>query len=525
MWRACLRGGVLAAGAVLALSSVAQVSAPGVTQALKETKLSLTVAGRIDGVLVKEGQPVQKGQILLYLDRTAEELEVQRRRLLLQDVARLNELREKEKVLSEQVSSLKSLLASGGVSRKQAEDEELALGAVSSERKALESSKQREQVELNLAIEAYERRHLRAPITGIVTKLVPRAGESIGAHEPMVHVVNVSRVRFLGNVQSQLSAALKVGNKVTIKLGLDASAQSREARIVFVSPVTDPASGLVEVIAEFDNKDGSVRPGITGRMASARLAALAHFDGPLEAFWPLYLQAVAQALTARRVLLLTSAVGRPWQARAQWPAQGADAPGDADWTLLLVEQVKDGLPHAQCNEADELALVMMAPSDPGTPVFAVVALDVDTREWEEDGLCAWAALAAPIPALFGVQSQSRAQALAAQKALQTAAAPAPGSAVTADSVAPAHSEADVQTRAERLHDILRLSIALSQESRFMPLAMALCNELALRFDCTRVSLGWVDGHYVRLVAVSHVENFDAKSSASRALEAAMEEAL
>lgn len=266
MWRACLRGGVLAAGAVLALSSVAQVSAPGVTQALKETKLSLTVAGRIDGVLVKEGQPVQKGQILLYLDRTAEELEVQRRRLLLQDVARLNELREKEKVLSEQVSSLKSLLASGGVSRKQAEDEELALGAVSSERKALESSKQREQVELNLAIEAYERRHLRAPITGIVTKLVPRAGESIGAHEPMVHVVNVSRVRFLGNVQSQLSAALKVGNKVTIKLGLDASAQSREARIVFVSPVTDPASGLVEVIAEFDNKDGSVRPGITGRM-------------------------------------------------------------------------------------------------------------------------------------------------------------------------------------------------------------------------------------------------------------------
>jgi multidrug efflux pump subunit AcrA (membrane-fusion protein) len=36
--------------------------------------------------------------------------------------------------------------------------------------------------------------------------------------------------------------------------------------LVFVSPVTDPSSGLVEVIAEFDNADGVVRPGITGRL-------------------------------------------------------------------------------------------------------------------------------------------------------------------------------------------------------------------------------------------------------------------
>jgi multidrug efflux pump subunit AcrA (membrane-fusion protein) len=35
---------------------------------------------------------------------------------------------------------------------------------------------------------------------------------------------------------------------------------------VFVSPVTDAASGLVEVIAEFDNADGSVKPGVSGRL-------------------------------------------------------------------------------------------------------------------------------------------------------------------------------------------------------------------------------------------------------------------
>jgi hypothetical protein len=31
--------------------------------------------------------------------------------------------------------------------------------------------------------------------------------------------------------------------------------------------VTDPASGLVEMIAEFDNPDGAVRPGVIGRLS------------------------------------------------------------------------------------------------------------------------------------------------------------------------------------------------------------------------------------------------------------------
>jgi multidrug efflux pump subunit AcrA (membrane-fusion protein) len=65
---------------------------------------------------------------------------------------------------------------------------------------------------------------------------------------------------------AKLGVGLQVGAKVRISLGAEESGLTREARIVFVSPVTDPASGLIEVIAEFDNADGSVRPGVTGRM-------------------------------------------------------------------------------------------------------------------------------------------------------------------------------------------------------------------------------------------------------------------
>jgi RND family efflux transporter MFP subunit len=241
-------------------------SAPGVTQAMRDVKLSVTVAGRIESLLVSEGSRVREGQLLLHLDRTLEELEVQRRRLLLQDRARIDELKQKEKVLQQQIQSLQPLLASGGVSRKQFEDEEIALGSVMAERRTLESAKEREQVELQLAQEAFERRHLRAPISGIVTKLAARQGESVSPSEPVITVVDTSRVRFIAAVPAAAGQRLRPGLNVRIDLGPEVRLSLRQAQLVFVSPVTDPSSGLVEVIAEFDNADGVVRPGITGRL-------------------------------------------------------------------------------------------------------------------------------------------------------------------------------------------------------------------------------------------------------------------
>ncbi len=244
--------------------------------------------------------------------------------------------------------------------------------------------------------------------------------------------------------------------------------------------------------------------------AGAQLAALLSFDGTADAFWPLFLQRFAEALSARRVLLLSSSVGRPWQAMAQWPVKAAAEPQDADRALRLLGQAAHGQPAAAYDEREELTLAMMPTQLQGTQVLALVALGVDVEVWDEVSLVAWAGLVASIPAHFMLQIQRR-QAQAATPSQ------APTEAAGAD-------QASVE-QARRLHEILQLSIRLGQEQRFMALAMALCNALALRFACERVSLGWVSGHYVRLVAVSHVEHFDRKSTATRALEAAQEEAL
>jgi biotin carboxyl carrier protein len=73
-------------------------------------------------------------------------------------------------------------------------------------------------------------------------------------------------------------------------------------------------------------------------------------------------------------------------------------------------------------------------------------------------------------------------------------------------------------------EALDLMVLLNAEKRYLAAAMTLCNELASRFRCDRVSLGWVKGAYVRLQAMSHMDRFEKKMDAVQTLEAAMEEA-
>lgn len=283
----CDRIGCLAVGGLLFLSLAATAQVPraapaatgissradntdgiglGFTRAYREVKVSMPMAGRIERVLVEEGTRVREGQLLLYLDRTLEALEVQRRKLQLEDRARLEELKQRERTLVKQVAALKDLLPGGLVPRKQVEDEELTLGNVSAERKTIEATKQRERIELSLAEEAYRRRHLHSPLDGVVTKVEFYAGESIEPHSTVIWVVDVSRVRFMGTVRAQPGLNLKLGMPVRLELGLEGQMGVRVAKLVYVSPVIDPASGRIDVIAEFENGDGSIRPGVSGRM-------------------------------------------------------------------------------------------------------------------------------------------------------------------------------------------------------------------------------------------------------------------
>jgi len=90
-----------------------------------------------------------------------------------------------------------------------------------------------------------------------------------------------------------------------------------------------------------------------------------------------------------------------------------------------------------------------------------------------------------------------------------------------------HRQAQEQAIAtvQKLTTALDLMVAVNVEKRFLATALAFCNGLSTTFRCQRVSLGWLEGGYIRLRAMSRTEKFDPKMEAVRLLEVAMDEAL
>ncbi len=87
------------------------------------------------------------------------------------------------------------------------------------------------------------------------------------------------------------------------------------------------------------------------------------------------------------------------------------------------------------------------------------------------------------------------------------------------------------TLQRRQFDLRRLQMAMetlsavNEHNRFKGAGMAACNEIASRWGCERVSLGFLKGRYVYLKGLSHTEKINRKMKLIQDIESAMEECL
>ncbi|BBO69406.1 hypothetical protein DSCA_33360 [Desulfosarcina alkanivorans] len=82
-----------------------------------------------------------------------------------------------------------------------------------------------------------------------------------------------------------------------------------------------------------------------------------------------------------------------------------------------------------------------------------------------------------------------------------------------------------QAAMKRLGQVLDVLTVVNRSHRFLSAAMALCNEMATRLDCSRVSLGFLNGRCVKVQAMSHTDTVNREMKRVQAIEAAMEECL
>ena len=215
--------------------------AEGITEPFLDVTLSAPVAGIITAQKFREGDFVKEGDVILELDRKLEELETARRKLVMDN----------KKVDFDATEVLfKSTKAISGEEREKKEVEfKVAV------------------VEHDMAAEQLRRRFVTAPLSGIITEVMLDVGEACQPYQPLVRVVDVRRVYFVANVEARAAALLKQGQQVKLEIETGAAALPVQGAISFLSPVADPASGLLKVKVLFENPAGKVRPGLAGRLS------------------------------------------------------------------------------------------------------------------------------------------------------------------------------------------------------------------------------------------------------------------
>ncbi len=102
---------------------------------------------------------------------------------------------------------------------------------------------------------------ITSPIDGVVTDRPLYEGDLATANQPLLTVMNTSRLIAKSHIAQSEAAALKVGNPAELKIpGLD---EPIKGRVSLVSPALDPGSTTIEVWVEASKPNPALKPGMT----------------------------------------------------------------------------------------------------------------------------------------------------------------------------------------------------------------------------------------------------------------------
>jgi RND family efflux transporter MFP subunit len=259
---------LLVASAVLALPGLAQAAEfIGIVHPQRDLRLSVHVAGVVEQVLVQVGQRVAAGQVILRQEARLQTGERERRRIVLADTSELRSVEQRGQMIAGLVRDAEALYERAGtVSRDEVVKLRLELEAASGRAEQLREAEKRERAELDLAEREVALRELRAPIAGVVTSVERQAGEWAAPGEALVRLVDETVCELRVNVSPAAARKLSAGAVVPVRLDDSALSGPVNGRVIYVAPVVDAASTLVEVRVQIANAERRIRPGVKARI-------------------------------------------------------------------------------------------------------------------------------------------------------------------------------------------------------------------------------------------------------------------
>jgi membrane fusion protein (multidrug efflux system) len=196
------------------------------------------VAGRINAILFREGQPVAKGATLVRLDSTINQAEVQQGRA---------NLKLAQSKYDRAVDLAKSNFISG-----QAKDE-------------AENNLRVAEAGVQLAEARLAKTEIKAPFAGIIGLRVMSVGDYVKEGADIVNLESIDPLKVDFRVPETYMRQIQVGQSLHVQL--DAMpGKTFEGKVFAVNPLVDAAGRSIVIRALVRNSDTSLRPGMFARV-------------------------------------------------------------------------------------------------------------------------------------------------------------------------------------------------------------------------------------------------------------------
>ena len=215
---------------------------PGETEASEDVKVAANTAGPVDWIGPREGQKVNKGDLLIKIDVSALK-------------ASLDHAQAAYKLAGDLYQRRLRLYDNKIIAREELDQSEtqrtLALTDL-------------EQIKVR-----YNHGFPKSPITGIVNHLYLDEGEYADIGKPIADIVNIDKIKINVRVPELDVRFVKKGQQTSVKIDAFPD-RTLIGTVDFVSFKADPATKTFLVRSIIDNPDHDIRPGMIGRVAFVR---------------------------------------------------------------------------------------------------------------------------------------------------------------------------------------------------------------------------------------------------------------
>ena len=118
-----------------------------------------------------------------------------------------------------------------------------------------------QQIEHSLELEL-EKTRIRAPFSGVVARRYVRAGQQVNRGDRMFWITETSPLRVQFTLPERFAGKIQRGQTLEVS-SIDRRDAKFSAKVIEISPVIDPSSGTIEVLAQLVGPTKDLRPGMT----------------------------------------------------------------------------------------------------------------------------------------------------------------------------------------------------------------------------------------------------------------------